>query len=86
VRPSFFFGYEESGRVGGRLATPEKALLDFLYLAPTRSRLFRVLPELEWPKGFQPGVARSIASRIEPAARRRTVVRRLEDLLATRRR
>jgi len=85
VRPSFFFGYEEAGRAGGRLATPEKALVDFLYLAPTRSRLFRALPELEWPKSFQASVARSIASRVEPASRRRSVARKLEELLATRR-
>jgi len=85
VRPSFFFGYEEAGRAGGRLATPEKALVDFLYLAPTRSRLFRALPELEWPKSFQVSVARSIASRVEPASRRRAVARKLEELLATRR-
>lgn len=82
VRPSFFFGYEERGRAGGRLATPEKALVDFLYLAPTRSRLFRALPELEWPKAFKAGVARDVASRIEPASRRRAVVRKLEQLLA----
>jgi predicted transcriptional regulator of viral defense system len=85
VRPSFFFGYEERGRGGGRLATPEKALVDFLYLAPTRSRLFRALPELEWPKAFRAGVAREVASRIEPASRRRAVARKLEELLAGRR-
>jgi predicted transcriptional regulator of viral defense system len=84
VRPSFFFGYEERGRAGGRLATPEKALVDFLYLAPTRSRLFRALPELEWPKAFRAGVARDFASRIEPVSRRRAVARKLEQLLATR--
>ena len=39
VRPTFFFGYEDAGRSGGRLATPEKALVDFLYLAPARSGL-----------------------------------------------
>jgi hypothetical protein len=30
VQPSFFFGFEDVGH-GGRLATPEKALVDFLY-------------------------------------------------------
>jgi predicted transcriptional regulator of viral defense system len=85
VRPAFFFGYENAGRGGGRLATPEKALVDFLYLAPTRSRLFRALPELEWPKTFRASVARSIVSRIESDWRRRTVARGLEQLLRTRR-
>ena len=85
VKPAFFFGYEDAGRAGGRLATPEKALVDFLYLAPARSRLFRALPEVEWPKAFKPSVARSIVRRIEPAARRGAVGRRLEGLLAARR-
>jgi len=75
VQPSFFFGFEEAGRSGGRLATPEKALVDFLYLTPARSRLFRALPELEWPKSFSVRRARSIVKRIEPA-RRRTLVSR----------
>lgn len=34
------------------MATPEKALIDFLYLSPARSNLFRVLPELELPRDF----------------------------------
>ena len=85
VRPTFFFGYEDVGRAGGRLATPEKALVDFLYLAPARSGLFRALPEIEWPKTFRASVARAIVRRIEPASRQRTVARNLEDLLRTRR-
>ena len=85
IQPALFFGYEDAGWAGGRLATPEKALVDFLYLTPARSRLFRALPELEWPKAFKPSVARSIVRRIEPASRRGAVARRLEALLATRR-
>ena len=37
---------------GVRLACPEKALLDTLYLAPTRSRPFATLPEVRIPKRF----------------------------------
>ena len=84
VGPRFFFGYEETGRRGGRLATPEKALVDFLYLAPARSRLFRALPELDWPRTFNPRVARSIVARIAPARRRTLVSRALEQLLESR--
>jgi len=85
VQPRFFFGYDDAGRAGGRLATPEKALVDFLYLTPARSRLFRALPELEWPKTFRRSVARSIVGRIEPPSRRRSVRRSLEELLSARR-
>jgi predicted transcriptional regulator of viral defense system len=84
VQPSFFFGFEEAGRSGGRLATPEKALVDFLYLTPARSRLFRALPELEWPKRFSVRTARSIVKRIEPARRRTLVFRGLDRLLEKR--
>ncbi len=86
VQPAFFFGFEDAGRAGGRLATPEKALIDFLYLAPARSRLFRALPELEWPRRFSVRTARSIVNRIEPVRRRTLVARRLEELLRQRRR
>jgi len=84
VEPRFFFGFEEAGGRGGRLATPEKALVDFLYLRPARSKLFRALPELEWPRTFSARVARSIVGRIEPARRRTHVSRMLERLLEAR--
>jgi predicted transcriptional regulator of viral defense system len=84
VQPRFFFGFEEAGRSGGRLATPEKALVDFLYLRPARSKLFRALPELEWPRRFSVRTARAIVKRIEPARRRTLVSRALERLLEAR--
>ena len=86
VKPRFFFGYEDAGRAGGRLASPEKALVDFLYLTPARSRLFRALPEIEWPRTFRTSVARSIVGRIEPPSRRRSVSLGLEKLRDARRR
>jgi len=85
VQPAFFFGYEDAGPSGGRLATPEKALIDFLYLMPARSKLFRALPELEWPGRFNLRRARSIVKRIESARRRTLVARKLEELVDTRR-
>jgi len=84
VQPTFFFGFEHAGRTGGRLATPEKALVDFLYLAPARSKLFRALPELEWPKRFSVRAARAIVKRIEPVRRQTLVSRGLERLLERR--
>jgi predicted transcriptional regulator of viral defense system len=80
VQPSFFFGFEDAGR-GGRLATPEKALVDFLYLTPARSQLFRALPELEWPARFSVRRARAIVRRVKPARQRTLVTRALEALL-----
>ncbi len=75
VRPEFFGGARRDPVTGVSLATPEKALVDFLYLAPTRSRLFAALPELELPARFSTRAARAWMARI-PAGRMRTMVER----------
>ena len=81
VQPSLFDGFEVLDS-GTKLAVPEKALVDFLYLSPTRSRLFAALPELELPRGFRRSVAREWVGRI-PSQRLRTIVgRRLDEVLA----
>ena len=84
VQPSFFFGFVDSGALGGRLATPEKALVDFLYLTQARSLLFRALPEIGWPKGFNVRGTWNIVERISSPRRRTLVTRRLDALLASR--
>ncbi len=70
---------------GAWLATPEKALLDTLYLAPARSRLFARLPEIELPRGFSAQRARKWLRRMPVGPRRTMMARRLEDILAGRR-
>ena len=70
-----------NGHASVILARPEKALVDFLYLTPARSKLFRALPELEWPKRFNARRARAIVERIVPTRRRTLVTRRLDALL-----
>jgi predicted transcriptional regulator of viral defense system len=81
LAPSFFGGYETVEDSGIRLATPEKALLDTLYLGPTRSRLFAHLPEVEIPKDFDARRAREWIARIPAGPRRKSVQQRLEALL-----
>jgi predicted transcriptional regulator of viral defense system len=49
LSPDFYGGYEYDSHSTAEIATPEKALVDYLYLAPTKSRLFRALPEVELP-------------------------------------
>jgi len=79
VDPSFFFGYRPAGKAAGKIATPEKALIDFLYLSPARTRLFQALPELEFPKKFKVNEARKIIRRIRPVRRRNHVRRLFEE-------
>ena len=80
LAPSFFGGYE-TPHPNLHLARPEKALLDTLYLAPARSRLFARLPELERPKRFNVRQARFWLARIAPGPRRVMVERRLAKAL-----
>ena len=40
ISAPFFCAYEQHGVKGVQMATPEKALLDFLYLSSTKTRLF----------------------------------------------
>jgi hypothetical protein len=65
------------------MATPEKALLDYLYLKPARSRLFRALPELELPSRFNVRSARRMIQRIPSVRRRALVARSFDKLMAT---
>jgi len=73
IRPELFGGAERDLRTGVRLATPEKALVDYLYLSPSRSRLFAALPELELPPHFSRRAALRWAARV-PEGRARTIV------------
>jgi predicted transcriptional regulator of viral defense system len=82
VLPECFGGFETLAGSGIKLALPEKALVDFLYLSSTRSRLFTAMPELELSADFRRAAAREWIRRI-PFDRRRTMVtQRLEELLA----
>jgi len=80
LAPSFFGGFE-STPAGIRLATPEKALLDVLYLGPARSHLFAALPEVELPAGFSPTKARRWLTKVPPGPRHTMIERRLRAFL-----
>jgi predicted transcriptional regulator of viral defense system len=82
VAPSFFAGYEGHGRGGIKIATPEKALLDVLYLGAGRSEGLGALPELELPRGFSVRRSRQIIALIGSPERRRRVEQRLAGVLA----
>jgi len=85
LTPDFFGGYVTAPGTGVRLATPEKALLDTLYLVPTRSRLFAHLPEVELPRGFDRREVRRWLARIPPGPRRSAVAQRLDRIFASER-
>jgi predicted transcriptional regulator of viral defense system len=81
VPPQMLFGFDEIGDPAVRMAQAEKALVDFLYLSPGRSRLFSALPELELPRGFSVRRARAMLAKIPDPRRRALVTRRLDAVL-----
>ncbi|MFH0881234.1 MAG: hypothetical protein V2A34_16095 [Lentisphaerota bacterium] len=64
------------------MATPEKALLDVLYLSPAKSRLFAALPELEFPKKINMRRLRQMMEKIASRRLQTLVGSRLESLLS----
>ena len=73
AQPDFFFGYEYL-KPYLKLATPEKALVDYFYYSPARSRQFTKLPEVEISKNFSWKKLREHCERI-PSARTRALVK-----------
>lgn len=80
ISPELFFGYEEKSSYLN-MATPEKALFDFLYLNQTRSRKFAKLPELELTDQFDKALIMKYIDMIPSPNRRQRVKHLLTDLL-----
>lgn len=79
--PELFGGFEVTEN--GKLATVEKSLFDLVYLAPTRSRLFVRLPELELPRSFRWAETARWTKRIAGSSRRAFVETKLAELRQT---
>jgi hypothetical protein len=79
IPPELFGGFQE--RNGAKIAEPEKALVDLLYLANVRSRLFTRLPELELPRAFSRRKASAWVNRIKAPYKKTMVATRLRVLL-----
>ncbi len=84
VAAEFFGGYVTDPRTHVKMATPEKSLMDVLYLSAARSRLFARLPEVELPRGFDARECRRWTGRIPAPYRRTMVSRRLAAILGAR--
>lgn len=82
IAPDLFEGYEEyKGEGGFLLATPEKALVDCLYLSARRGKRFFFLPELSLPKEFRKRKAEEWVARISYDRLRLSVEERLHSLI-----
>jgi len=81
IQPELFGGFTVDPQSGVKMATPEKALVDFLYLSPTRTRLFAALPELTLPPGFRVREARAWLVRVASSRLRTITTARLNAIL-----
>ena len=75
---SFFRDYITDEKFGIKIATPEKALLDFFYLSDTQTNLFSSLPELELPSNFQKKRALRLINAIQSPKKRTLVLKRFK--------
>jgi predicted transcriptional regulator of viral defense system len=80
--PRVFDGFDWYGdRQDFLIASPEKALVDCLYLSTRRGKRFRFFPELSFPRSFSSRRAQEWALRIPDPRVRSKVAERLEALL-----
>lgn len=80
IDPNLFFGFDVVENTNIKLASPEKALIDFFYLYSARSLLFRKLPELEIPKHFSKQKINLIINKISLDKRRVMVEAQLNKI------
>ena len=80
ITPFLFEGFETDTN-GIKIATAEKALIDFLYFQPAKSKLFHSLPELDLSENFSIKKARNYIHKIPSKNRRQMVIKRFEELL-----
>jgi predicted transcriptional regulator of viral defense system len=77
-----FKGFELLARSDAKIATPEKALFDLLYLAPGRSRVFSKLPELTISRRFQWQRLKEYTELVKSLGRRAYIAKRISALRA----
>ena len=78
--PELFTGFELSSSSDAKIAIPEKALFDLIYLAPGRTRLFSKLPELTIPRRFQWQRLKEYAQLVNSSGRRAFIAERVKSM------
>ncbi|MEZ5513265.1 MAG: hypothetical protein R3F58_05265 [Steroidobacteraceae bacterium] len=78
--PALFTGFELATSSDAKIATPEKALFDLLYLSPGRSRLFAGLPELTIPRRFRWRRLTQFTALVHSSGRRTLIAERVRTL------
>lgn len=81
--PNLFFGFDYIPKTTIKIASPEKALFDTLYLYPSRTLLFKALPEIELPKNFDVKKILKWTNNISSKQRAGIIKKRLNDILSS---
>jgi predicted transcriptional regulator of viral defense system len=81
--PELFQGFELSAASDAKIAIPEKALFDLIYLAPGRSRVFSQLPELTIPRRFQWQRLKEYTELVNSSGRRAFISDRIKAIRST---
>jgi predicted transcriptional regulator of viral defense system len=81
--PELFQGFELSSASDAKIAIPEKALFDLIYLAPGRSRVFSKLPELTIPRRFQWQRLKEYTELVKSSGRRAFISDRIKAIRST---
>ena len=81
--PELFKGFELSSSSDAKIAIPEKALFDLIYLAPGRSRVFSKLPELTIPRRFQWQRLKEYTELVKSSGRRAFIAERIKSIRST---
>ena len=85
IPPELFKGFDLTAQSDAKIATPEKALFDTLYLAPSRSRVFSTLPELTIPRRFQWARLQEYTGLVKSPSRQTFLTERIKELKRTNR-
>ena len=78
--PELFKGFELAAASDAKIAMPEKALFDLIYLAPGRSRVFARLPELTIPRRFQWQRLKEYTELVKSSGRRAFIAERINAI------
>jgi predicted transcriptional regulator of viral defense system len=81
--PELYKGFELSDASDAKIAIPEKALFDLIYLAPGRSRVFAKLPELMIPRRFQWQRLKEYTELVKSSGRRAFIADRIKVIRST---
>ena|SRR5688572_3850669 len=78
--PELFKGFELATASDAKIAVPEKALFDLIYLAPGRSRVFSRLPELTIPRRFRWQRLKEYTELVKSSGRRAFIAERIKAI------